>query len=226
MRKLFTVLFVLLFSIAFFCTSFAQNNKISNYGYADLKAPPFAQPRNSGIVDVDNRVLSQDQKSNQTPIITNQQGMMPNVVVTIGTGTNISTSYDITPYKTYWMDGQDQLLFTAAELTAAGLGAGNITAFAFNVAVPDAATLNQFTISAQHTALTALTGFITTGWTQCYTGNIVAVAGWNTYTFTTAFTWNGTSNVVFKVCYNNTSYTNQSSVYYSTTPYPGYPYYY
>jgi len=57
MRKLFTVLFVLLFSIAFFCTSFAQNNKISNYGYADLKAPPFAQPRNPGIVDVDNRVV-------------------------------------------------------------------------------------------------------------------------------------------------------------------------
>ncbi len=142
------------------------------------------------------------------------------VVVTIGTGTLITsgTTSNVTPYKTYWMDGQDQFLFTKAELNAAGLGGGNITALAFNVGgTPNPATLNSFTISMQHTALTALTGFTTTGWTTCYTGNVVAVAGWNTYTFTTAFNWDDTQNILVKVCFNNSAYTSNSHVYYTTT---------
>jgi len=147
---------------------------------------------------------------------------------TIGTGTDITsgTASSITPYKTYWMDGQDQILFTAAELTAAGLAAGNITKLAFNVGgIVDPFTLTSFTISMQHTALTALTGFITTGWTQVYTANVVAALGWNTYTFTTPFTWNGTSNLVFKVCFNNTDYAENTHVYYTSTPSSGVHYY-
>jgi hypothetical protein len=157
------------------------------------------------------------------------KGSKASVTVTIGTGSDITTSTTstITPFKTYWMDGQDQILFTKAELNAAGLGAGDITALAFNVGgTPNTATLNSFTISAQHTALTALTGFITSGWNQCYIGNVVAVAGWNTFTFNTAnFNWNGNDNVVFKVCFDNSGYTSNTHVYYTTTPSTGVHYY-
>jgi hypothetical protein len=101
-----------------------------------------------------------------------------------------------------------------------------MTALAFNVGgTPNSATMNSFTISAQLTAATSLTGFITSGWTTCYLGNVVAVAGWNTYTFSAPFYWDGTSSVVFKVCFNNAAYSSNSHVYYSSTPASGAHYY-
>jgi hypothetical protein len=159
--------------------------------------------------------------------ILSMSNTIASVTVTIGTGTNITSGFtsDVTPYKSYWMDGQDQILFTAAELSAAGLGAGNIERLAFNVGSADGATLNSFTISVQQVSATTLSAFLTSGWTTCYTSNVVATVGWNTYIFTTPFNWNGTSSLVFKVCFNNSGYTTNSHVYYTTTPYPGVHYY-
>ena len=146
------------------------------------------------------------------------QYIFAQITVTIGTGTTISGGTSVTPYKTHYQDGQDQILFTAAELSAAGLYAGNITKLAFHVyGTPAPITLNSFTISMQQTALSSLTDFITSGWTQVYTGDVVAVAGWNTYTFTTPFAWNGSSNIIFKVCYHNTTSTDNTQVYYTDT---------
>ena len=53
----------------------------------------------------------------------------PPVTVTIGTGTS-SCSY---PYTTYWMDGRTQMLFSAAEIAAAGGSTGAISTIGFNV---------------------------------------------------------------------------------------------
>jgi len=145
------------------------------------------------------------------------------VTVTIGTGTSVTQQYEmeITPYKSYYMDGQDQILFTAAELAAAGLGAGNIEALAFDVAYSDPGTLNSFTISVQQITETSLTGFLISNWAVCFTGNITTTEGWNTYTFTTPFNWDGSSNLVFKVCFDNSDFSENSLVYYTTTPYSG-----
>ena len=50
--------------------------------------------------------------------------------VCVGSGTT-SSNY---PFTTFWMDGRTQMLFTAAELTAAGIGANSaITKIGFNV---------------------------------------------------------------------------------------------
>jgi hypothetical protein len=70
----------------------------------------------------------------------------------------------------------------------------------------------------QQIAETTLSGFLTSGWTTCYTGNVVAVTGWNTYNFTTTFNWDGTSSLVFKVCFNNSAWNGNSLVYYTSTP--------
>lgn len=154
--------------------------------------------------------------------------VMASVTVTIGTGTNITSgsTTEITPYKTYYMDGQDQILFTATELAGAGLGAGNIEKLAFNVGTADGATLNSFTISIQQISATTLTAFLTSGWTTCYSSNVVATVGWNTYTFTTPYNWDGTSSLVFKVCYDNSSWTDNSHVYYSSAPSSGVHFYF
>lgn len=153
--------------------------------------------------------------------------MMGALTVTIGTGTNITSGgqSDITPYKTKWKDGQDQILFTASELQGAGLSAGNISELGFNVGSADGATLYFFTISAQQISATTLSSFLTGGWTTCFTGDVVASEGWNMYTFTTPFYWDGSSSLVFRVCFDNSSFTNNSHVYYTTIPQTGAHYY-
>jgi len=135
----------------------------------------------------------------------------PPSAVTIGTGT-ASCNW---PYTTYWGDGRTQILLTAAEITAAGGAPGNISKLAFNVITANPQVMNGFTIEAQHTALTTLTGFVLTPGTVVYTANYtVPGTGWQTITFTTPFNWNGTSNVLFNICYDNGyNYNNYSPVY-------------
>ena len=54
--------------------------------------------------------------------------------VCVGTGTT-SSNY---PFTTFWMDGRTQMLYTAAELTAAGIGPNSaITKIGFNVLTAD-----------------------------------------------------------------------------------------
>ena len=139
------------------------------------------------------------------------------ITVIIGSSANNSTDLTITPYKTYYHDGQDQWIFTADELNDAGLGAGFITEIGWNVSSAASQVLNGLTISMQHTTLSTFSSFVTTGWNQCYSGNIAAVTGWNMYTFSSNFNWDGVSNLLIKFCFDNASWTSSSSVYYSAT---------
>jgi hypothetical protein len=140
----------------------------------------------------------------------------PPAPVTIGTGTG-TTSY---PYYTFWSNAHSQFLYTAAEIAAAGGAAGNITALAFNVASnPGPLTLNQFKVTLIPTALTTLPTTFVTGGTTCYNpaSYIVPGTGWQTLNFTTPFAWNGTSNIIVDVCWNNPVGWNSTSPVYATT---------
>jgi PKD repeat protein len=141
--------------------------------------------------------------------------------ITIGTGTGTSGVTQVTPYKTFWEDGRCQLLVTASEMISAGAPVGgNITNLAFNVTATNAQALNGFTIRMGHTSLTALTNvFQPNGsFTTCFSSNIGGTSmGWNTYTFTNQFNWNGSSNIIVEVCFDNTAWAGNSSVEVSTT---------
>jgi len=129
----------------------------------------------------------------------------------VGTGTT-SSNY---PFTTYWMDGRTQMLFTAAELNAQGAGPNKwITRLGFNVITADAATMNGFSVKFQHTTATSLTAFVTTGWTTAYTGTYaVPGTGWQYIDMQAPyFTYNGTSNLLVEVCYDNSAYTQYSPV--------------
>ncbi|MEZ5082626.1 MAG: carboxypeptidase regulatory-like domain-containing protein [Bacteroidales bacterium] len=140
------------------------------------------------------------------------------VTVTIGIESNISGDFDtdITPFGTYYEDGQNQFLFDATELAIAGLGAGDITEIGWEVVVADPTPMAGFNIEVKHTTATTVTAF-ETGFTNVYSGSYTAVAGWNMFTFTTPFTYDGVSNLLVKVCFDNGDYTTNSSVYYSNT---------
>ena len=134
---------------------------------------------------------------------------------TIGAGSSISTSTNDTPFGTFYQDGQNQYLFTASELSTAGLVAGDINAVGWNIASAAAQVMNGFNVELKHTTATSVTGF-ETGFTNCYSGTWTASAGWNDISFSTPFTWDGASNLLVKICFDNTSYTSNSSCYIDT----------
>ncbi len=139
---------------------------------------------------------------------------------TIGSGTAVnSTSSNIGAfYGTYWGNSRSQILITAAELNAAGLSAGNITALKVNVTGGTLALCKGFTIKIGATTATSITGaFATPTYTTVYgPTNYTPTSGVNTHTFTTPFSWDGTSNILVDYCYSN-AVTGTSSATNTTT---------
>jgi hypothetical protein len=129
------------------------------------------------------------------------------------TGANTTTTYP-TPFGNWYWGAKQQFLYTAAELTAAGFAAGTINSLAFNVTTPVTTTLTDYTISMKNTSVTALTTTFETGLTQvfysaAYTPSALTGFANNTFNIT-PFTWDGTSNVVIDICFNNTAYTTNA----------------
>jgi hypothetical protein len=97
-------------------------------------------------------------------------------------------------------------LFTAAEFNAAGLtNAASMTSMNIRVGTKNSTQpYTGLTISMANTTATNLsTGFISASFTQVYSATYTSVAGNNTFTFTTPFAWDGTSNVLVQVCFDN-----------------------
>ena len=121
---------------------------------------------------------------------------------------NYDASSNVTsPFQSGNRRARNQYLVTAAELTTAGLvGNRNLTALAFDVLTKNSAqAFTGYTISLGHTAATNLsTGFISPTFIQVYSGNYtVTGTGMQTINFSTPFTWDGTSNIVVQVCFDN-----------------------
>lgn len=147
----------------------------------------------------------------------------PNLIQ-LGTGTmvNSSTSYPAI-YSNWYKNARHQILYRAAELTAAGIVPGKISSIAFNVTtINGTTTYPNFTIKMKCTTVNNLnsTVFDNTGLTQVYfSPNINVTTGWNTYVFPTAYEWDGVSNILIDVCSSlTTNYTyNCESQYTNTT---------
>jgi len=139
--------------------------------------------------------------------------------VLIGTGT--ATSGNL-PYGTYYMDERSQFVITNSELIAAGYTGTNnfLKSIAFNIASLSPQVMNGFTIKIGHTSATSFTtaSFASVVMTTVYSANYSPVSGWNAHTFSAPFSYNGTSNLLVEVCFNNSAYTNDSKVYFTATP--------
>lgn len=131
----------------------------------------------------------------------------------VGTGTvTVSPNTYPSTYGNYYWGSRHQMLMTAAELSASGLVAGNITSISFDVyAALGNTSINGFTVKMKHTALTSVTAFDNTFQTVVNPQSLTVVAGWNLHTFDTPFTWDGVSNILIEICFNNSSWTAQNS---------------
>ncbi|HPO64008.1 MAG TPA: hypothetical protein PK762_13090, partial [Candidatus Kapabacteria bacterium] len=124
------------------------------------------------------------------------------------------------PYGNVWGGCHNQVLLTRDELVAAGALPGNINALLLNVfAVNGCAPLQNFSIKMKHTNVDVLTTWEYEGFTDVYlNAAYVPVTGWNLHEFANPFNWDGGSNILIDLCFNNMTYTENASLYYSTTP--------
>ncbi|HPS26199.1 MAG TPA: hypothetical protein PK269_01235, partial [Bacteroidales bacterium] len=117
------------------------------------------------------------------------------------------------PYSTSFSDARTQILFTAGEIQVASGIPGSINALAFNVVSASAVALNGFTVQMQLTGMNTLTGFVNTGWTTVFSGTyMVSDVGWQAVSLQNPFAWDGISNILINICYDNTAGTGNSMV--------------
>ena len=144
-----------------------------------------------------------------------------NLNATVGNGTaqNTTTTYP-SPFGQFYNGSKQQYLIKASELTALGAQPGPIKSIAFDVTTSITTALINYTVKIGPTALNALTTTFVTGLTQVYTNaSYTVTTGWNTFNFSSPYNWDGTSNVVIEVCFDNypNGYTTNAVVYQTNT---------
>jgi hypothetical protein len=145
-------------------------------------------------------------------------------------GTLTSTAASVSPYTMGWMDARMQYIVRADEMQSLlGASAGNLTSLSFDVtSLPVWAAGNSlfsgYTIKvAQTSAQDLATPLAQTAFTTVYQpagGLTVTSLGWNTHTFSAPFAWDGVSNLVFQICFDNNGYGSTGGIRYTATSYP------
>ncbi|MFT4968292.1 MAG: gliding motility-associated-like protein [Chitinophagales bacterium] len=138
----------------------------------------------------------------------------------VGTGTGTSATSG-TPYEGFWEDGKIQILYTAAELNAAGFTGGALESIAFNVVLKGStAPYDNFRVAVKPTALTTLIGFDNTGgFVQVVNPySHTTTLGWNNHDFDVLFCWDGLTDLLFEVCFDNLDWTTDDDVATTATP--------
>ncbi len=129
-------------------------------------------------------------------------------------------------YGNYYEGARHQLLFRASELNAAGVVAGTISQIAFNVsAVNNPNQFESFTINMGCTSSSDMISW-ESGLSNVYTPKTITIsAGLNTYLLDQTFDWDGVSNLVVDVCFDNPNWSQNSHTYYTGTSFTSVLYY-
>lgn len=127
---------------------------------------------------------------------------------TIGTGTTASNE----PLGNNKKSNKAQILWLASELTAAGVVAGNIDKLQLDVQ-QIGSSLNHLKISAKHTTNTTAAAFDNSGFSELYHRNTsFSSTGANTIELTTPFNWDGTSNILVELSFDNKDQSTANTV--------------
>lgn len=157
--------------------------------------------------------------STTTPFYVGAESIAPGVAP-FGNGTTLTSNIGYpTAFGNRWYQDWSQMVYTAAELNAAGLAAGNITGLQFRIdAIGSSASVSNYTISMGTTANTTLSTFITTGVNPVYgPATYTSAPGLNTITFSTPFNWDGTSNIIVDIRGTGINSTYNATTYYTAT---------
>ena len=123
------------------------------------------------------------------------------------------------PYGNLFYGARHQILYRASELNTMGFYGGKITNMGFNVVNINNSTTsyNDFEIRMKCTQAAQLSSWETGMFTVYPAQNITVTNGWNVHNFSNAFEWDGVSNIVAEICFNNLSSTENVSTRYTAT---------
>lgn len=119
--------------------------------------------------------------------------------------TTISTT-DESPFGITHSDGRIQYLIPASKMSSLNIiPLKNINSIGFDLASVQNLEQNNLTVKVSETSLSSLSGFVGTS-NQVFHGDFVAdKIGWNFIPLDQPFQWDGTSNLLIDICYDNTS---------------------
>lgn len=133
--------------------------------------------------------------------------------IIIGTGTTTTNGTTADPVERYYNYTHSQIVWTAAELTTAGLPSGaSITGMGFSI-TESAVSLSNFTISMGHTGQALANPMVATGLSvvknaYTYAPVVQAAGSFDMITFDAPFAWDGVSNIVIDVCTGSNPFTS------------------
>jgi hypothetical protein len=141
-------------------------------------------------------------------------------VGTVGTASTLTNATDqptafCNRFDQYW----NQTVYTAAELTAAGLTAGYINSIGYTITtLGDGTNVTNFSIRIGTTAGTTVSAFTQTGLNLVYgPATYNHAIGVNTITFSTPYYWDGVSNILVDVRQDGLDLTNNAITAYTAT---------
>ena len=115
------------------------------------------------------------------------------------------------PYNTYYHDQRYDFLVLASDLTAAGISGGSsITGMSMYCSASGAMDLSNFRLRTAPTTATSITAWRTSGWTVNYgpvTHGTPASGTWYDYTFSTNYSFDGSTNIEWNVSRDNAGWS-------------------
>ncbi|MCW5904230.1 MAG: T9SS type A sorting domain-containing protein [Chitinophagaceae bacterium] len=123
----------------------------------------------------------------------------------VGDGATTSATYS-NPFYSLWSNTHVQHLITVAEMNAAGLVGGPITALGINITNVGTLPMIDLDIKIGHTSAVSMATFSADPVSSVFTSSsYMPTLGLNMMTFTTPFVWDGVSNIVIDICHGNGS---------------------
>lgn len=131
-----------------------------------------------------------------------------NSTVRVGTP---NATMDYAPFRGYYEDELSQFIIRADELKSAGVKPGVISGLSLNVFTKRSnGSYDDVSIHLGKTSLSSFTSSTQSfldNLSEVYSNSIQLQQGKNTFNFSREFTWDGTSNIVVQICFNNDSWS-------------------
>lgn len=152
----------------------------------------------------------------------------PVVEVVLGNGTGITGTSEGAPINIWYKSLHGQAVYTAAELTAAGIsGSASILGLGFYNASAPTLALPNFRIRMKHTSATNVSSWQTLdGMVTVYTNAayMPTTGGFEVLTLSTPFVWDGVNNIVVDTAFDMVANYSQTGTVQFTSVTSGYRY--
>ena len=156
-----------------------------------------------------NAIAGDGRTSFTMTILDNDKAPVPGTTTgTVNIGAPSGQYLAASPFDARQTSHRVQFQYTAAELTAAGVPAGSLAGLSLNLSKASTRAFTNFNIKlgkASVPYLVSNSGVVTQGTSMTVVKTLPtynSVNGWNDFTFDAPYTWNGTSNLVVEVCFD------------------------